>query len=203
MGLSGDPGRGVIGAIDARATGRGYAVGMTIETPVWLQNGDYPARLDRHFIEQVMAGRERVFDGLAVSENTPSPNTSVRVSAGAAVVEGDDQADQGFYFVRSTAVETVDCGSPPGSGSRTDYVYLRVNDPQATGPAGDNATLEVGTSIPDTAVGLCSILRTAGEGGILDANITDIRPLGPFPYGVGTGGPPSTGVDGDLYVQVS
>lgn len=177
---------------------------MTIETPIWLQNGTYPARLDRAFIDRVMRGAQRVFDGFAVTQASPTANFTVDISAGAAAIVGDDTSDQGMYFVRSTAVENVAVPASPGSGTRTDTVILRVRDPQAGGPAGDDAIIEVieGTTIPSTAVALATIARTDVEGAILQSAISDVRPLGPYPYSVSASGPPPNGVNGDLHVQV-
>lgn len=178
---------------------------MTIETPIWLQNGTYPARLDRAFIDRVMRGAERVFDGLEVTQDGAG-SFNVVVAAGAAAIVGDDTALQGMYFVRVTQAETVAVPASPGSGTRTDSVILRINDPQAGGGAGDNGVIEciTGTSIPPTAVLLATIARTNTEGAILSAAITDARPLGNYPYTVSTSNPPGNiGVDGDLWVTVA
>jgi hypothetical protein len=82
-------------------------------------------------------------------------------------------------------------------------VVLRINDSTAGGEAGDNATVELieGTSLPESSILLATVLRSSGTP-ILDADITDMRPLGLYPYGVGTSGPPSVGVEGDLYIEV-
>jgi hypothetical protein len=175
---------------------------MTINVPIWLQNGTYPARLDRAFIERVLHGSQRVFDGLEVTQ-TGSGSATVDIAVGAAAILGGDENNQGMYFVDVIAEETSNSVTTP-TGARTDIVVLRVNDPTANGPAGDNATIELieGTTVPDTAILLATIARTAGAP-ILDADITDSRPLGPYPYGVGTSGPPLVGVEGDLYIQVA
>jgi hypothetical protein len=179
---------------------------MVIEAPNWLQNVTYAARLDRGFIEKVLHGAERVFDGLAVTQSTPTPNFNVAVSAGSCAVFGDDQANQGMYFVRSTAIESLVCPASPGAGTRTDTVIMRVNDPQAGGAAGNNATLSVisGTTVPASAIAIATIARTAGESAILNAAITDVRPLGSYPYTVSTAQPPANGgVEGDLWIVVA
>ena len=177
---------------------------MTIQVPIWLQNGTYPARLDRGFIERVMHGAERVFDGLEVTQ-TGTGGSTVDVAIGSAAIKGDDENAQGFYFVDVIVGETTNSLAAPGSGVRTDTVILRVNDSTAGGGGSpvDEAALElISGSVPDTAIAIATIARAAGQP-ILDADITDVRPLGPWPYGVGVGGPPAVGVDGDLYVQVS
>jgi hypothetical protein len=175
---------------------------MTIQVPIWLQAGTYPARLDRGFIERVLHGSQRVFDGLEVTQ-TGTGSSTVQIAPGSAAILGSDEENQGMYFVDVIAGETSNSVPAPGAGSRTDIVVLRVNDATAGGPAGDNATIELieGTTVPTSAILLATIARTAG-GAILDASITDSRPLGPYPYGVGTSGPPSVGVEGDLYIEV-
>ena len=176
---------------------------MTIQVPIWLQAGTYPARLDRGFIEQVLHGAERVFEGCVISQTGTGDNT-VNLAVGSVAIKGDNISDQGMYFVEVIAAETSNIVLPPSSGVRTDSVVIRVNDSSSGGAAGDNATLELisGTSIGDSAILLATIARSAGAA-ILDADITDARPLGPYPYGVGTSGPPAVGVEGDLYIQVT
>lgn len=175
---------------------------MTVQTPIWLQAGTYPARLDRGFIERVLHGSQRVFDGLEVTQ-TNAGGSTVDVAIGAAAILGGDELNQGMYFVDVIAGETTNSVVAPGSGSRTDIVVLRVNDSSAGGPAGDNATIELieGTTVPTSAILLATIARRAGDA-ISTDDITDARPLGPYPYGVGTSGPPSVGVEGDLYIEV-
>lgn len=179
---------------------------MTIETPLWMQDAEYPARLDRAFIEYAFRGTERVMSGLAVTQDGAG-NFNVVVGAGVAIVAGTDTSAQGFYLQRVTAAVTVAVPASPVA-TRTDSVILRIRDGQAGGgdaPTNADAVLEVieGTTIPESSIRLATIARTSGEGAILTAAITDTRPLGPYPYGVGTSSPPSVGVPGDLYVQVA
>lgn len=178
---------------------------MTIESPLWMQNVKYPARIDRSFIERLMRSQERVFDGLQVVQEGAG-TFNVTITAGAAAVLGDDTAEQGMYFVRVTADETVAVPASPPSGSRIDSVVLSVRDAQAGGPAGDDAVLEIiegGSSVPSTSVLLATITRSSSEGAILTSAIVDARPLGQYPYTVSTTAPPAgVGVEGDLWVQV-
>jgi hypothetical protein len=152
-----------------------------------------------------MHGSERVFDGLVVSQ-TGTGGATVDVSAGAAAIAGDDESNQGFYFVEVVGGETSNTLDGPGSGDRTDTLILRVNDATAggLGTPVDDAVLELieGVDVPNTAIALAQVRRSAGNP-ILASDISDMRPLGPWPYGVGTGGPPAVGVEGDLYIQVS
>jgi hypothetical protein len=174
---------------------------------LWLQAGEYPARLDRHFIEEIMRGQNRVFRGLVVSSRAGGANFSVDVSAGTAVILGNSENFQGAYFVRSTAVYNI--GSDPlnplpptPAASRLDTVIAVVNDPQAGGEAGDNWALRVieGTTIPQNSIALATIARSSTEPSILPGAITDIAPRGEWAWTVGTSAPTGRGIPGDLYI---
>ena len=107
---------------------------MTIEAPpLWLQGGTYPARIDRLALAEMR--EEGVADALAckVSQRAGGANMTVDIAVGGFWVQGDDQALQGTYQGRITAVESnVAFISPPtGSDQRYDIVCLRVNDPNA------------------------------------------------------------------------
>ncbi len=159
---------------------------MAIDTPTWLQNGSYSARLDRIFSD-IMFTEGVLRPGVGQFAVGPSSPTamSVTIAAGYACVQGDDQADQGKYLVRSTAVETRSITAAPGSGSRIDLVCLRINDPDAGGPAGNNATLVVvpGTpsgspvppATPTSAIVLAEVTVAAGTTAITAGMISDVR----------------------------
>jgi hypothetical protein len=162
---------------------------MALETPIWLQGGTYSARLDRSLLDVIFS--EGVVDpgagALLASQRAAGANDSVDVAAGAAIIAGDDEADQGKYYVRNTAVSNVVFTPAPGADSRIDLLVLQVNDPTAGGAAGDDATFEViaGTpagspvapAVPDTAIPIAQVLRTALDTSITDAMITDRRPI--------------------------
>lgn len=185
---------------------------MTILTPLWMQNPDYPARYDRQLIARCFGSRELVFDGLVVSQNGGG-DVSVNVSAGAVLVQGDDQVNQGMYLVVIDAVENVAMPAVPGADKRIDLVVVQVNDPQAGGAAGDDATLDVvqGTpaanpsppATPDSAYVLAQVLRTAGDTAVLTAQITDVAARGVWPYTVSTSAVPASLPPNYLYVRVS
>lgn len=157
---------------------------MAFET-LWLQNVDYPARQDRIFADNIWTEGILGASSLTVSQSSPTA-MSVQVSAGVAVIQGDDQAAQGKYISRESAPTTgVTIGAAPGSGTRYDLVVLRVRDPNATGPAGDNAIIQVvaGTpsstpvdpAVPNSAIVLARVRVPAGTGVITNALIDDLR----------------------------
>lgn len=160
---------------------------MSLETPVWLQAGTYSARQDRQLIDAIFD--EGVFDrtagGLLVSQRAAGANDSVDVAAGVAVIAGDDESNQGKYFVRNTATVNVPFSPAPGSNKRIDLLVLRVRDETAGGPTGDDAVFDIveGTvaasptppAVPDTAIPLAEVERAAGDSSIVTAKITDRR----------------------------
>jgi hypothetical protein len=182
---------------------------------LWMQNGIYPARHDRQFIRRSFGNREIVFDGLVVSQNGAG-NVSVNISAGSATIQGDDQTDQGMYLPWNDATANLVMPAVPGSNKRIDLVSLRVNDPNAGGPAGDNFTFvvtqgavnanPVAPTAPTSAIVLAQVLCTAGDAAVLAAQITDVAPRIPsgstWPYAVSTGAVPAALPPNFLFIKV-
>lgn len=161
---------------------------MALDTPTWLQNGTYSARLDRIFADVLFTeGVMRPGAGdLLVTQRGAGANNSVDIAAGYACITGDDTADQGNYLVRNTATVNLAATAAPVSNSRIDLVCVRINDPAAGGPAGDNAQFvyvagtaapsPVAPATPTSAIALARVLRTVGDTSVVTANITDVRP---------------------------
>lgn len=185
---------------------------MTLLTPLWEQNGTYPARYDRLLIQRIFGSREMVFSGLNVQQRGAGANVSVDVTAGAATIMGDDQTDQGLYLSINDATMNVVMPAVPGSNKRIDGIDLRINDPQAGGPAGNNATIVVtqGTSsatpvapaVPTSAIRLASVLRTAGDAAVLTVQITDLVGRGLYPYTISSASVPALLPPNYLYIKV-
>lgn len=146
---------------------------------------EYTARQYRN-LEVASLLSEGVLTGLSVSERGAGANFSVDVAAGKAVVEGDDEADQGNYWARNDATENVTVTAAPGSNSRLDLVVLQINDPQAGGGEGYDGSIEIvdGTpassptlpATPDSAIALAQIGPIdSGTAAITDSLITDLR----------------------------
>ena len=91
---------------------------MTIEPTLWMQNVDYAAKLDRALIAATYD--EGVMDlvALKVTQRGAGANFTADIAAGKAVVQGDDESNQGNYFFASTGVESVSFAAAPGSNSR-------------------------------------------------------------------------------------
>lgn len=186
---------------------------MSILTPLWMQNGTYPARYDRLLLQRIFGDREMVFEGLAVQQHTPSAAVSVDVTAGACTIIGDDQTDQGLYLVYIDARATLTMPAVPGSNKRIDGIDLRINDPQAGGPSGNNATLvatqgtasatPVAPAVPSSAIRLATVLRTAGDAAILTAQITATQGAGKYPYTISSASVPALLPPNYLYIRTA
>lgn len=157
---------------------------MTIH-PLWLQEIDYPARIDRIAYDSIWTEGIIGSGDLAVTQSSPTAMT-VRIAAGTAVIVGDDQTDQGKYLVKSDVATTgVVIGAAPGSGQRNDLVVLRVRDTNAGVGVNDDAILGVvvGTpsgspvdpAIPDSALVLARVRVPAGTSAIANSLIDDLR----------------------------
>lgn len=157
---------------------------MTIN-PLWLQEIDYPARIDRIAYDSIWTEGIIGSGDLAVTQSSPTAMT-VNIAAGTAVITGDDQTDQGKYLVKSDAATTgVVIGAAPGSGQRNDLIVLRVRDTNAGVGVNDDAILEVvvGTpsgspvdpATPDSALLLARVRVPAGTSAITNSLIDDLR----------------------------
>ncbi len=156
---------------------------MSID-PLWLQNLDYPARIDRTVYDTLFTEGVHLAGDFEVTESVV-PAMSVDVAAGVAVVTGDDQIFQGKYLVRMEAADTLTIAAAPGSGSRHDLIVLQVRDSNSGVGANDDAILDVilGTpgsspvdpAIPDTALVLARVRVPAGTGSIINSLIDDLR----------------------------
>lgn len=115
---------------------------MTVWVPAFAQGASYSAQIAR-FATRAQDWDEGVASrvDLKVSQRAAGANLSVDIAAGDCIVQGDDQANQGNYDVRSDAVVNLTGFSAPGSNSRYDLVVMQVNDPNAGGAAGDNAVI--------------------------------------------------------------
>jgi hypothetical protein len=159
---------------------------MVLEAPNWLQNLTYSARLDRGVLADMLGEGvvNLVAGGLKVSQRASGANRSVDVAAGTCYITGDDQAEQGRYRCRNTAVENLLIGAAPGSNSRIDRVIARVYDANVTGTRNEFA-LEVvaGTvaaspqppAVPNGAIALADVTVASGQVSVVAANITDRR----------------------------
>ncbi len=163
---------------------------------LWMQDLDYPARLDRLFADSIWTAGVLGGSSFEVTDSAPAA-MSVDVAAGVCVVAGGDQTAQGKYLVRKQTAETgLAIAAAPGSGQRNDLIVVEVRDPNATGPAGDDARLFVvqgtpsGSPVdpipPDTCLVLARVRVPSGTGSIDSSLIDDLRVQADFAGQIGT-----------------
>ncbi|MCW2904933.1 MAG: hypothetical protein JWO67_7198 [Streptosporangiaceae bacterium] len=163
---------------------------MTLKTPLYMQpTGSDPtiqySALDMRALLDGLFTAEGVISGsgLRVSQRSAGANFSVDVSAGPAVIIGDDVTNQGKYYVQSTSVANLTIPTPPVSGTRTHRVVAQVKDKLHNGVYTTYEwTIEVladtggGTpATPASALSLATVSVAAGQASVLDGNVTDTR----------------------------
>lgn len=163
----------------------------TFDDPLWLQNLDYAARLDRAAIE-AFGAEGVIYTGsgtpLKVTPRGAGANMSVDVAVGTGTIAGDDQPAQGSYFFRLLTTANVAIGVAPGSGlSRIDLVTVKIRDVDAGSSAGTliDVVVVAGTpgaspsapTLPVTSLLLAYVTVPNGTSAIQAANITDKRRL--------------------------
>lgn len=154
--------------------------------PLWLQNRtDHTAENERSLVRGVFT-REGVVSATSMSvTQNGTPNMSVNVSAGHAVIQGDESANQGFYLVWNDAVTNLVISAADATNPRRDLIVARVKDTYYSGatdafelavvqgtPAGSPAD----PTTPDNAIVLARVAVAALASSITNANITDLRP---------------------------
>lgn len=180
---------------------------MALDNPLWLQNLPYPARLDRQLIAALFT--EGVLDpftgALKVSQRAEGAAMSVDIAAGAAIIAGDDQPNQGRYLTPSTAKENRPITAAPAAGSRITTLVARVRDANVTGsfndwvlepvdgPVAAAGVTPTPPAVPNTALPLADVLVPAGLVSVTDGTggtvnrITDRRTAAQAQTGVPRG----------------
>jgi hypothetical protein len=191
----------------------------SFELPQYMQNLTYSARLDRIMVAQLFRGKERILEGLVVTQKAGTQDNTVDVTPGSCVVQGDDITRQGMYLVESDVTiwtagkENVAFPAKPVSNNRYDVLCVQIVDAQALGSGVENdavwhvlsGSTASGTppmpTITNSHFPISRVLRTSTETAILNAAIAEIAPRGYFPSGSGSSAPTGIGVAGDIYVQ--
>lgn len=185
---------------------------------------DHPAELDRNLLESMyrQTGRVKVGD-FALTPLVGS--LGLAISAGGAILVGNENAQQGAYFAWSDASENKSWPAPSGS-PRIDALILRVVDGQyGTDPAEDTCFFEIvqGTpsgspvQVPDSNFNLggpnyrpgawwrLANVRIDPTDTVINPSTTYLVPSNDYCYAPRTaiGATPPTGVNGDLFYSLT
>jgi hypothetical protein len=172
---------------------------MTIHTPLWVQPvvGDvnFPSGIphDAQLLRQGFGalidassfpGEQGVIGNyMQVQQRGAGANFSVDITSGRAFVQGDDVSNQGRYTVWSDATYNLAVPSAPASGTRVHRIVLQIQDQLNNGvwtgyTAAFTCLADTGTGTPaepNSAITLAYVSVAAGQGSVLNANITDMR----------------------------
>jgi hypothetical protein len=159
-----------------------------LQPPVALQNVATLNSDDFRGLIQALVPTEGIIASgdLAVTQNG-TPNMSVNVAAGAAVIVGDDTpATQGSYFVKNDATKNLTVTAADPTNPRKDIVIAQVRDSFYSGSdndwrlaviAGTPAASPSEPSLPNNALKLAVISVVAGATSITTAVISNTRPI--------------------------
>lgn len=188
---------------------------MTIRRALWIHGDgtgpDYTGEDDRGLLSAVFGGGlsdnaaapglgaavgrgHGVIRGFGLTPNG-TPNNTVKVAAGLAVVRGTQANDQGHYLVRNDAEVSLTVSPADGANPRRDLVIIQVRDEEYPVHTGDDAVLSIVTgtpagspvdpAVPEDALVLGRLAIAAGAGGEVIASGDITSPLAPLVRAVG------------------
>lgn len=123
--------------------------------------------------------------GLAVTQNG-TPNMTVNVASGYAMVSGTEDANQGTYVVHNDGTVNLSLTAADGTNPRIDLVVFRVQDQQYSGGTNSSSlAIIAGTpagspsppAAPANSIVLAQLSVPAGDTTITTGQITDMRPF--------------------------
>lgn len=157
---------------------------MTVRVPAFLQGASHPAEDTRlALMSEFSATGITGSNDLQVTANG-TPNMSVNVASGAAVIAGSQSSTQGYYRVYSDATTNVAIAAADPTNPRIDLIVLQVQDAFYSGSsnnaqivrvAGTPAASPVAPSAPANSYILAQIAVAANATSITSGNITDKR----------------------------
>jgi hypothetical protein len=156
--------------------------------PSHQQNrADHKAEQDRNLLQSLFGSTPGVISSgdLAVTQNG-TPNMSVNVAAGKAIINGSDTATQGAYHVWNDAPKNLVIAASDPTNARWDLVVAKVQDAYYSGAVnvwtlvvitGAPAGSPVDPAIPNNCIKLGRVVVAANATTILNASIVDLRPV--------------------------
>lgn len=159
--------------------------------PGWLQAGSHPSENDRLFIQSLLGGSPNQVipsgilasaDFLTVQHGTP--NMSVDVAKGSAIIDGTESVNQGVYHVYNDATVNLAVTTADPVNPRWDLLVFKVQDAAYSGAVNSSSlAIVAGTpagspalpATPNNAIALYKIVVPAAAASIVNANLTDLR----------------------------
>lgn len=155
------------------------------QPPLYLQSEAHPAEDFRRLLSHLFVERAGVVASthLAVTQKG-TPDMSVDVAAGAAIIAGDEATYQGHYFGENRGTTNVTISAADPTNSRYDLIVARVRDSGYSGGTdtwaieavtGTAAATPLFPTVPDNSLVLATVLVPNGASTITNSDITDIR----------------------------
>ena len=147
---------------------------MALETGAFMQANSYSAEIVRRAVfaqyARTSANNPGIISGGLIGatdfqiSQVSSPNMTVNVSTGEAIVPGNEGGAQGGYYVRGTSTTNLAISTADPSNPRIDTVCLTCGDAQYTLPSGGTSgalTLQVVTGTPTAGATLSNLSGAA------------------------------------------
>lgn len=162
---------------------------MALHTPPsWLQNASHPAENDRLTSTGVLWRSQGVADyGSMKVSQSGTPGMSVSIAAGHAIIAGTQTANQGYYIAYNDAATAVSIATASSTNARIDRICVTVQDAYYGGTSNNQVIFQAVTgtpsgspvppSAPDNTITLAYVAVAANATSIVNANITDLRPI--------------------------
>jgi hypothetical protein len=158
-----------------------------LNPPLDLQNRtDHTAQGDRLLLRSIWSIGGRVRSGDLAVAAQGSPNMSVTVSAGGAIVPGTENTYQGTYHCFNDAAVTVTIAAADTTNPRIDLIVAKVQDAFYSGATnawslaavtGTPAGVPVAPAAPANSITLATVAVAANVTSITNANITNTTAL--------------------------
>lgn len=166
---------------------------MTVKNPaIYLQAESHPAEDVRRWQraatnagEGVLRRADSVAGSLQVSEKSGTPDMSVDVAEGSALILGTEATYQGTYFCENRGTENLVISAADATNERHDLIVAKVEDSDYSGATdawslavvtGTPAASPADPAVPDNSITLARVNVAALSSSVLDAAIDDLRP---------------------------
>lgn len=156
------------------------------QPPVWIGGESHTSEDLRRSLGILSGPGVAGSADMAVTEKSGTPNMSVDVATGRAVILGSDATYQGSYTVDNRGTRNVTIATADGSNPRKDLIVARVRDSAYAGAdddwdivavTGTPAAVPTEPSAPANSLTLAMVDVVAGATSITNAKITNRRTL--------------------------
>ena len=161
-----------------------------LNPPLFLQNHNaHTARGDRLLIATLVPEDNCLDTNYLRVTESGTPAMSVDVAAGRCIIHGTESPLQGAYHCVNDDKKTIAIAAADSTNDRIDIVVARVYDAEYSGVdnkfaieviTGTPALSPTAPTAPDNSIVLAEVEVKANASSIVDADITDTRPVSPL-----------------------